>query len=67
MVTMMRARTLRRAFLTLHLNVREAAQVLCMHERTLHRYLSGSHPIPRTVELAVRYLLLRDEIARMAG
>jgi plasmid maintenance system antidote protein VapI len=36
------------------LSVRQAARELGVHERTLHRYLSGNAPIPKLVELALR-------------
>jgi plasmid maintenance system antidote protein VapI len=44
-----------RKFLNKHeLSVRQTARDLGVHERTLHRYLSGNAPIPKLVELALR-------------
>lgn len=35
---------------------RQAAVDLEIHERTIRRYVAGDAPIPRVVELAVKYL-----------
>lgn len=34
--------------------IRGAAKELEIHERTMHRYVSGEAPIPKVVELVVR-------------
>lgn len=52
----MTATQLRKLLERANLTVRGAAQGLEIHERTMHRYLSGDAPVPRVVELAVRWL-----------
>lgn len=37
---------------------RKAAQLLGIDDRTMRRYVSGASSVPRTVELALRYLEL---------
>ena len=50
----MTAAQLRKAIERSGRTVRGAAQEMQIHERTLHRYLAGEHPVPRLVELAVK-------------
>ena len=50
----MTASQLRRALERSGRTVRGAAQEMEIHERTLHRYLSGDAEIPKLVELVAR-------------
>lgn len=48
------------AFLALlrraHLTQAQAARVLQLTDRTMRRYVAGTSPVPRSVELALRFL-----------
>lgn len=52
----MKAAQLRNLLARAGYTVRSAAEELDIHERTLHRYLSGEDEIPRAVDLAARWL-----------
>jgi DNA-binding transcriptional regulator YiaG len=44
------------------LSQRAAAKALEMNERSMRRYCSGEQPVPKTVELALLYLVSKHEV-----
>lgn len=55
----MNAKELRKIIEKVGLTARGAANTLGIHERTLHRYLAGEAPVPRSVALAVRGIVMQ--------
>ena len=48
---------LQRAIVDLNLTQTSLAAALDISDRTMRRYVAGTAPIPRVVELAINYLL----------
>ncbi len=57
----MRARELKKARARLGLSQAKLARLLDLHRTVVARYETSVMPIPRTVELAVQYLLVTKD------
>lgn len=55
----MTTQELQRAIVDLNLSQTSLASALDISDRTMRRYVAGTAPIPRVVELAVELLLLK--------
>lgn len=49
------------------LSQRRSAKLIGVDERTMRRYVAGHSPIPRYIELAVRYVATQQLIGEVCG
>jgi transcriptional regulator with XRE-family HTH domain len=54
------AKALRKYLEAQQLSQRELAELLDVAERTVRRWVSGSIPVPRAIDYALRYLALQS-------
>jgi len=63
----MTALQLQRLLTQAALSQRGAAKALEINERSMRRYCSGEQPVPKTVELALKYLASQSDAGAEHG